>query len=102
MVVSTKRCYDSRLNYNTDCISVSVYFYFLFPISRENIVFGSNFRSRDFDGFTRFEVPLLRKLHILCLVSVYVCLCACYQHNSKTNYSRNIKFGILHLYTDAT
>ena len=33
-------------------------------------------------------------------VSVYVsvCLCDCYQHNSKTNYSRNIKFGILHLY----
>ena len=32
-------------------------FYFLLPISRESIVFGSNFRSGDFDGFTRFEVP---------------------------------------------
>ena len=30
---------------------------FLFPISRESVVFGSNFRSGDFDGFTRFEVP---------------------------------------------
>ena len=32
-----------------------IYFYFLLPISRESIVFGSNFRSGDFDGFTRFE-----------------------------------------------
>ena len=35
----------------------SNYFYFLLPISRESIVFGSNFRSGDFDGFTCFEVP---------------------------------------------
>ena len=27
-----------------------------------------------------------------------VCMCVCYQHNSKKNYSRNIKFGILYLY----
>ena len=32
-------------------------FYFLLPISRESIVFGTNFRNGDFDGFTRFEVP---------------------------------------------
>ena len=32
-------------------------FYFLLPISIESIVFGSNFRSGDFDGFTLFEVP---------------------------------------------
>ena len=31
-------------------------FYFLLPISRESIAFGSNFRNGDFDGFTRFEV----------------------------------------------
>ena len=31
--------------------------YFLLPISRENIVLGSNFRNGDFDGFVRFEVP---------------------------------------------
>ena len=31
--------------------------YFLLPISRESIVFGSNFRNGDFDGFTRFEIP---------------------------------------------
>ena len=27
-----------------------------------------------------------------------VCVCVSYQHNSKTNYIRNIKFGVLHLY----
>ena len=32
------------------------YFYFLLPISRESIVFGSNFRNGDFNGFTRLEV----------------------------------------------
>ena len=31
------------------------YYYFLLPISRESIVFGSNFRNGDFDGFARFE-----------------------------------------------
>ena len=30
--------------------------YFLLPVSRESIVFRSNFRNGDFDGFTRFEV----------------------------------------------
>ena len=29
--------------------------YFLLPISRERIVFGSNFRNGDFDGFTLFK-----------------------------------------------
>ena len=32
-------------------------FYFLLLLSRESIVFDSNFRSGDFDGFTRNEVP---------------------------------------------
>ena len=32
------------------------FFYFLLPISRESIVFGSHFRNGDFDGFSRFEV----------------------------------------------
>ena len=27
-----------------------------------------------------------------------VCMCACYQDNSKTNYSRDMKFGILHFH----
>ena len=38
-------------------------FYFLLPISRESIVFGSNFWNRDFDGITRFEVSWIWKSH---------------------------------------
>ena len=38
-----------------------IFFYFFLPISRERIVFGSNFRNGDFDGFTRFEVLWIRK-----------------------------------------
>ena len=37
--------------------SYGLLFYFLLPISRESIVFGSNFRHGDFDGFKRFEFP---------------------------------------------
>ena len=37
------------------------FYYFLLPISRESIVFGWNFRSWDFDGFTRFEILWIRK-----------------------------------------
>ena len=40
-----------------DCVKLIAYnYYFLLPISRESIAFGSNFRNGDFDGFTRFEV----------------------------------------------
>ena len=39
------------------------FYYFLLPISRESIVLGSNFRSGDFDGFTRFDVSWIRKSH---------------------------------------
>ena len=61
--------------------------------------FGSNFRSGDSDGFTCFEVPWIRETHFSkWSVCMCVCLCVYYQHNSKTKYSRNIKFGILHLY----
>ena len=38
------------------CMTGNEHFYFLLPVSRESIVFGSNFRNGDFDGFTRFEV----------------------------------------------
>ena len=41
-----------HFNFQTNYI-----FYFLLPISRESIAFGSNFRNGNFDGFTRFEVP---------------------------------------------
>ena len=29
------------------------FYYFLLPVTRESIVFGSNFRNGDFDGFSR-------------------------------------------------
>ena len=99
----------SCFNFNADETSYYFWimrFYFLLFISRESIVFRSNFQSGDFNGFTRFEVPWNRKKKKktflafgLCVcVCVRVCECVCYQHNSKTNYNRNIKFAILHLY----
>ena len=57
-----------------------------------------------------FEAEILMNLHVMIvsasenhISSVWsVCLCvrlnACYQHNSKINYSRNTKFGIVYLY----
>ena len=51
------------------------FFYFLLPISRESIVFGSNFKNGDFDGFTRYEDSLIQKSHFQHLVWVYVCVC---------------------------
>ena len=47
------------------------------------------------DKRDRFEVPESEK-RIFSKWSV--CLCVCYQRNSKTKYSKNIKFGTLHLY----
>ena len=38
-----------------------ILFYILLPITRESIVFESNFRNWDFDGFTRFEISWIRK-----------------------------------------
>ena len=62
-VVSTcrkqaKRAFSAMFERTDTIILRNVFsFYFLLPISRESIVFGSNFRNGDFDGFTRFEVP---------------------------------------------
>ena len=46
----------NNLNTRFDTFKLSV-------ISRESIVFVSNFRNKDFDGYTRFEVPWIRKSH---------------------------------------
>ena len=96
MKLSIKKCHE--IKYSLAIVT----FYFLLATSRESIVSGSNFWSREFDVFTRFEVNWIRKLHFLRSVCVCVCvsqcLCVCYQYNSKTNYSRNSKFGILHVY----
>ena len=53
-----------------------------------------------------FKMEILMNLHVMRspqsknhIFSVSsVCMCVCYQHNSKTNCSRSIKFGILNLY----
>ena len=48
---------NSDIYLYTNAISAkSSDFYFLLPISRESIVFRSNFRNGEFDGFTCFEV----------------------------------------------
>ena len=36
--------------------------------------------------------------NILSVCSMCACVCVYHQHYLKTNYSKNIKFGILHLY----
>ena len=58
-------CYKKRnwFNFCIHWIRGCCYYYFLLPISRESIALGSNFRNGDFDGFTRFEVPWIRKTH---------------------------------------
>ena len=52
-----------------------------------------------------FEMEILMDLHVMrtpdpkiTFLVFGLSVCVCYQHNSKTNYNRNIKFGILHLY----
>ena len=53
-----------------------------------------------------FEIEILMELHIMrspefenhIFIVWSVCMYVCCQHISKTNNSRNIKFGILYLY----
>ena len=46
--------------------------------SRENIVYGSNFRNEDFDGFIRYDDSWIRKSHFLVFgVCAYVCVWYC-------------------------
>ena len=74
-------------------------FYFLLPISRESIVFWVKFLKWRFWWIYTFWGPLNPKITFLANgLCVCVCVCVCYQHDSETNYSRNTKFGIQHLY----
>ena len=54
--------------------------------------FGSNFRNGVFDGFTVYGTLNSSKIVFFLTIGVH------YKGNSKTNYSRNSKSGILHLY----
>ena len=81
---------------------------FELPLGNGNIVSGRNFQCPVFPLFICFESPESKKWFLkigLCVcmcvcVCVCVCvwLCVCYQHSSKKNYSKNIKFSILLLY----
>ena len=82
-------------------LKLNYYYYFAFSyLQVEKVLFLCQI----------FEVEIFMDLHVLrspesenhifSVWSVCLCdsMCLCYQHNSKTNFSRNIKFGILHLY----
>ena len=59
----------------------------------ENVIFGLNFEREILMGLHALRSFEIEK-HIFSDWSV----CDCYQHNSKANYSRNIRFGIQHFY----
>ena len=94
-------CHGSKFNcnfplpkYRREGIVFETNFCFLLLIhGRESTVFGSNFRNGHFDGFTYLRSPESENYIFLRLI----CVCVCYQHNSKTSCSRNFKFDILHL-----
>ena len=82
--------------------SMAIFFAFsLSPtlISRESIVLGQIFEVDILMDLNVLRLPETEN-HIFSGWSVYtcVCLCICYQHNLKTNNSKNFKFGIIHLY----
>ena len=52
--ISISRVLQNNVKNKNKCLMLL--YYFLLPISRESIVFESNFRIGDFDGFTCFEV----------------------------------------------
>ena len=74
----------------------SPFFYFLVH-GKESIRFGSNLQNGNFLELYMFWGPLNPEI-IFLAVGLCVCLSVCYQHNSKTNYSRIIKLGFLYSY----
>ena len=60
--------------------------------------------SQLFERFHLHKNPILFTSSLFLGVGLCVCvclcvfLCVCYQHNSRTNFNRILKFGILHLY----
>ena len=49
-------CMNWRKTHEKFYMFYNLFSYFILPISRESIVFVSNFRNRDLVGFTHFEV----------------------------------------------
>ena len=71
----------------------NIFILFYLYLAVKEVFWAQFFDMEIFDECTRFEVPCIRKSRI----SDWS-MCIYYQHNSKTNYSKNIKFGILHFY----
>ena len=53
------------------------------------------FSCQIFENVILIDLHFMRSQNVFNVLSVCVSVCVCYQHNSKTNYSRNIKFSIL-------
>ena len=64
----------------------------------EKVLFGDQIFEMGILMDLYFMRSLQSENHIFSVWSFSLCVCVCYQHNSKTNNSRIIKFGILHLY----
>ena len=62
----------------------------------DKVLFQGQISEMEINGFTR-SGPLNPKM-IFLEVSLSVCVCVSQKRNSKINYRRNLKFGILHLY----
>ena len=68
-------------------------FTFSYTYAKESIVFASNLRNGDFDGFRHFKVPWIQKITFLCGWSLYVSLIRIAQKQITTETS-NLAFYI--------
>ena len=69
-----------------------LFFYFLLPMVEKYCVWVKFSKWRFLMIYTYWGY--LKPKNTFLAIGLWVC----YQHNSKSSYSRNIKFGILHLY----
>ena len=78
--MKTKKCYCKFTDINTkdEIFPITQQQFFLFFLKpmygRESTVSMTIFWNRDVDGFTRFEVPRIKKSHFQRLACVYVCV----------------------------
>ena len=97
-------CRRKGVKYRKTKIIVHLHINYIFTFSIfivEKVNFQVKFSKWRFWWIYTFRGPLNPKITFLAFglcVCVSVCPRKCNQHHSKTNYSRNIKFAILHLY----
>ena len=86
------------INYSQFFLTKPFPFHFiLFAMAEKILFFGSNFLTEDFDGFTCYEIPWIRKSHFKRLVCVYVGVCDSYQHTTQKQIKQfKQKLQILH------